>query len=294
MSYWQTTTDSKLKNYKLFKISSNPFLPDILSGFLWELDITGVAENDDIIIAYTAEDSAINAEMIGRLLKKLVAQNVIEEFSVKEETIEEKNWNEQWEKSREVIHISDRIVIKPSFKKYESKEDEIVITLDPKMSFGTGEHESTKLALQLMEKYIKGNEYVLDVGSGTGILSIAAIKMGADYAVAVDNDPWCYKNCTENCVLNNVVERIKVVEGEIDNIPGKDFDLILANIQKNILLLISEKIKAKLKKNGIVILSGLLMKDEKEITSHYQSIGFNYIEKKVMNDWIALVLMADD
>jgi len=292
VSYWQTTTESELKTYKVFKISSVPFLPDILSGLLWELDITGVTENDDIVIAFAAEDLPVNEEMINGLLNKLVAQNVIEEFSVTREILEEKNWNEVWEKSREVIRISERIVIKPSFKQYESKEDEIVITLDPKMSFGTGEHESTKLALRLLEKYVKGNEKVLDVGSGTGVLSIAAIKLGAANAVAVDNDSWCYENCVENCALNDTAERIKVVQGEIDIISEKDFDLIVANIQKNILLLISEKIKTKLKKKGIVVLSGLLLKDETEIISHYQSIGFKLLEKKVMDEWIALVLMA--
>jgi len=278
-----------LKSYKVFKISSNPFLPDILSCLLWELDITGVTENDDIVTAFAAEDSPVNEEMINGLLNKLVAQKIIEEFSITREILEEKNWNELWEKSREVIHISERIVIKPTFKQYESKEDEIVITLDPKMSFGTGEHESTKLALRLIEKYVKGNEMVLDVGSGTGILSIAAIKMGAAHAVAVDNDSWCYQNCTEICALNDVVGRIKVVEGEIGIIPEEDFDLVLANIQKNILLSISEKIKVKLKKNGIVILSGLLLKDETEIINHYQSIGFKSKKKKVMGEWVAIV-----
>jgi len=198
VNYYQTITDSELKKFKLFRISSVPFYPDILSGLLWELEITGVTENDDIIIVYATEDSPVNVRRINGLLEKLVVQNVIEEFSVKEEVTVEKNWNELWERSREVIRISERIVIKPTFKKYESKEDELVITLDPKMSFGTGEHESTKLSLELMEKYVNGNENVLDVGSGTGILSIAAIKMGSAYAVAVDNDPWCYQNCSEN------------------------------------------------------------------------------------------------
>ncbi|MCH7516568.1 MAG: 50S ribosomal protein L11 methyltransferase [Bacteroidetes bacterium] len=278
-----------MKSYNVFKISSKPFLPDILSGLLWELEITGVTENDDVVIAFATEGSPVNEEMIKGLLNKLVAQNVIEEFSVTREILEEKNWNELWEKSREVIRISERIVIKPTFKEYDSKENEIVITLDPKMSFGTGEHESTKLALRLMEKYVKGNEKVLDVGSGTGILSIASIKLGTAHAVAVDNDPWCYQNGTENCALNDVAGRIKVIEGEISIIPEEDFDLVLANIQKNILLSISEKIKAKLKKNGIIILSGLLLKDETEIINHYQLIGFKFKEKKVMDDWIAIV-----
>ncbi|MFB3056745.1 MAG: 50S ribosomal protein L11 methyltransferase, partial [Ignavibacteriaceae bacterium] len=181
-----------MKSYNVFRITSKPFLPDILSGLLWELEITGVTENDDIVTAFAEDDSPVNEEMINELLNKLVAQNVIEEFSVTREILEEKNWNELWEKSREVLRISERIVIKPTFKEYESIGDEIVITLDPKMSFGTGEHESTKLALRLIEKYVKGNEKVLDVGSGTGVLSIAAIKLGAANAVAVDNDSWCY------------------------------------------------------------------------------------------------------
>jgi ribosomal protein L11 methyltransferase len=293
VNYWQTTTDSNLKSYNVFKISSKPFLPDILSGLLWELDITGITENDDIVTAFAAEDSPVNEEMIKGLLEKLIAQNLIEEFSLKGEIIEEKNWNELWEKSREVIYISKRIVIKPAFKQYESVEDDIVITLDPKMSFGTGEHESTKLAVRLLEKYVNGNEKILDVGSGTGILSIAAIKLGAAFAVAVDNDHWCYENCVENCALNNVVERIKVVEGEIGIITEEDFDLVVANIQKNILLLISEKIMTKTKKNSIVVLSGLLFKDETEIISHYQSVGFKFIEKKVMDEWIAIVFKME-
>jgi ribosomal protein L11 methyltransferase len=293
VNYWQTTTDNKLKIYKVFKISSKPFLPDILSGLLWELEITGVNENDDVVIAVATEYSPVNEGKISELLEKLVDQNVIKEFSVAGDILQEKNWNQLWEKSREVIHISERIVIKPTFKEYESTDDEIVITLDPKMSFGTGEHESTKLAVRLMEKYIKAKGKVLDVGSGTGILSIAAIKMGAAFAVAVDNDPWCYENCIENCALNNVEERINVVEGEIDIIPEEDFDLVLANIQINILLLISEKIKTKLKNNGIVVLSGLMLKDEKEIINHYQSIGFKFIEKKVIDEWIAIVFKME-
>ncbi|MCZ6701648.1 MAG: 50S ribosomal protein L11 methyltransferase, partial [Ignavibacteria bacterium] len=119
-----------MKSYNVFRITSKPFLPDILSGLLWELEITGVTENDDIVMAFATEDSPVNEEMINELLNKLVAQNVIEKFSITKEILKEKNWNELWEKSREVLRISDRIVIKPTFKDYDSKENKIVITLD--------------------------------------------------------------------------------------------------------------------------------------------------------------------
>jgi len=278
-----------MKNYKVFEISSEPFLPDLLSGLLWELNIEGITENDDYLSAFASEESNINEELVKELLNNLVTQNVIKNFSVKSENLEEKNWNELWEKSREVIRVSDRIVIKPTFKEYESKEDEIVITLDPKMSFGTGEHESTKLILQLLEKYICGKEKALDVGSGTGILSIGAVKLGASFAVAVDSDEWCYENCRENCNLNDVSDSIRVIHGTIDDIEDNEFDIVLANIQKNILMYISEMIKEKMKKNGIVILSGLLFNDETEIINHYQSVGFKFKEKKVMDEWVAIV-----
>ena len=107
VNYWQTTTDSKLKSYNVFRISSVPFLPDILSGLLWDLEITGVTESDDIVIAYAAEDSPANEKIIRGLLEKLVAQNVIQEFSTTREILEEKNWNELWENSREVSCSSE-------------------------------------------------------------------------------------------------------------------------------------------------------------------------------------------
>jgi len=189
----------------------------------------------------------------------------------------------------EVIEVTDRIVIKPTFRTYPKTENKIIIEIDPKMSFGTGAHESTKLILLLLEKYVEGGEKILDVGSGTGVLSIAAIKLGAASSVAVDIDEWCYDNCLENCKLNSVDKQVDVIKGKIDDVSQNNFDLVLANIQKNILLYIAQKISTKVNKNGIVILSGLLLRDEDEIVEQYQSIGFKLIARKIMNEWIAIV-----
>ena len=278
--------------FNVFKISSIPFRPDVISGLLWELEITGITEEDDFIMVFTADESPVSEKRINELLQKLVSEGVIESFSVKKEILENKNWNELWEKSREVLHVSNRIVIKPTFKEYNPGKDEIVLTIDPKMSFGTGEHQSTKLVLQLLEKYVKPGMTVLDVGSGTGILAITAIKFGAKYAVAVDNDEWCYKNCIENCELNLVSDKVKVVNGEITDVSANNFDLILANIQRDVLMEIAVSIKEKLSGKGIVILSGLLAKDKGEIIKHYSRLDFSPLESKVMNDWISLALMV--
>jgi ribosomal protein L11 methyltransferase len=281
-----------LKKFTAFRIHSTPFQPDLISGLLWELEITGINEEEDHLIAYSNEVSKVNERAVSDLLDNLKSQNIIESYSVSSEVAEDKNWNELWEKSREVIKVSDRIVIKPTFKNYKPQPDEIVITIDPKMSFGTGEHQTTKQVIQLLENYIKPGMKILDVGSGTGILSIVALKLGASNAVAVDNDEVCYANCLENSKLNNVEEKIEIVNGTINDVIEKDFDIVVANIQKNILIVIAEDIYKKIKLNGIVILAGLLDKDESEVIKNYQSMGFNHLESVSMDEWIALVLMA--
>jgi len=277
--------------FNTFKINSTPFRPDIISGILWELELDGVAEEENFIIAYASEEKDVTSEKIELLLNKLITEGILEKFSIEKEILENKNWNEIWEKSREVIHVSDKIVIKPTFKDYNSKTGELVLSIDPKMSFGTGEHQTTQLVLQLLEKYIKPGMKILDVGAGTGILAIAALRLGAAKAFAVDNDECCYDNCKENAELNGVSSSMEIITGDIKNIEGEDFDLVLANIQKNILQQIAGEIKKKIISNGILILSGLLEADEEEIKKNYSGLGFTFWEKAVKDEWISLVFI---
>lgn len=276
-----------MKQYKEFIIRTNPFIPDIVTGFLWELNISGINEEADLLKIYTDEESSIPKDKISNLLQKLVDDNIISSFEIEAHTYEYKNWNEEWEKGLNIIEVSDSIVIKPSFKNFENTQNKIVITIDPKMSFGTGEHPTTKLVMQLMENYLKKGMRVLDVGTGTGILAIAAVKLGAVSATAIDNDEWCFENIKENCKLNKVDDKIEIKLSEIEQVEEKDFDLILANIQRNILMDICEDVKEKLGKKGIVIFSGLLIDDEKDIVEKYRELYF--LEHKTMGEWIALV-----
>jgi len=262
----------------------------MLSGIMWDFDITGLLEDDDHIIIFTSGNSADTETQFDEALTKLKKEMLIESFRIEKEILEDKNWNELWEKSREVINVSDRIIIKPTFKNYSAKDNEIVLTIDPKMSFGTGEHQTTKLILRLLEKFVYKGMKVLDVGSGTGILAIASVKLGASKAVAVDFDEICLDNCKENCSLNGVENSVKILTGEIDVVDETDFDLILANIQKNVLLEIAEKIKLKLNKNGFVILSGLLESDKSAIEKKYHSLRFSTELFETMDEWIAIVL----
>lgn len=278
-----------MKNFFVYKIFSKPFDPELLSGIIWDFDITGLLEDDDHISVFTSGKSKDTEVQFNAAMTKLKNCKSIASFRIEKEILEDQNWNKLWEKSREVIRVSDRIVIKPTFKKYSAKENEIVLTIDPKMSFGTGEHQTTKLILRLLEKHVQKGMRVLDVGSGTGILAIAAVKLGAKKSIAVDFDEICLENCKENCALNGVENSIEVLTGEIDDVKEDEFDLILANIQKNVLLEIAEKIILKLNQKGIVILSGLLESDKDEIEKKYHSLGFKTKQIEQMDEWIAVV-----
>lgn len=279
-----------MKKYKQFNIYTTPYDPETLSGFLWELEIGGFLDNDTFATIFAGEKATINKSDVEEVLNRLVTDKFIESYSIEAEEHEEQNWNEEWEKNLNIIKVSDKIVIRPSTKEYTKVADEIVITIDPKMSFGTGEHETTKLVLSLLDKYNIKNGRVLDVGSGTAVLAIASVLLGADSAIALDNDEWCHLNGNENTLLNGVQDKIEVVLGELKDIKEENFDLILANINKPILLDINELILQKVKLGGVVILSGLLIVDEEDILAAYEKLGFSVVEKRTMNEWMGLVL----
>ncbi len=277
-----------MKKYKQFTIQTLPINNEEISGLLWQLELSGITETDKGLIIYTDKTKKISIKNIKLILDKAIEENLIKKYELTEEEFEDRNWNEEYEKNVRIIEVTDKIVIKPSFKEYKAKEEQIVITIDPKMSFGTGEHETTRLVLMMLEKYIKKNDFVLDVGSGTGILAIGSVLLGAKKAIGIDNDEWCLLNGIENVKQNNLEEKVEIRLCELHQIEEKNFDLIIANINKHILLDISALLQKKLKKDGVLILSGLLFSDEEDIISMYHSNGFSYIEKKLMNEWLAL------
>ena len=239
------------KTYKEFIITAEPFNVEILSSILWELNIDGISEEVNCLKVF-AQDESVTVQLIEYELLQLKENSLLREFSIQENFIVEKNWNEEWEKSREVVHVTDKIVIKPTFKEYTAKPAEIVLILDPKMSFGTGDHQTTKICLKFIEKYIKPGMKGLDAGSGTAILGIAAAKLGADKVIAFDIDERCFENGIENTQLNDVVNKVEIRKCELKEILENDFDLIVANIQKNILLDLSDGFKERIKKKGIL------------------------------------------
>lgn len=278
-----------MKNYKEFIVAANPFNVDLLSGYLWNLEIAGIREMDNYLIVNALEENNISKTDVENLLNNLVKENLVESFTIDEKIYEDQNWNEEWEKTINVIHVSGKIIIKPTFKEYTPKEDQIVIEIVPKMSFGTGEHQTTKLVLLALEKYVTPGIKTIDVGSGTGILAIASVMLGGKSAIAIDNDEWCLINGKENIELNNVADKIEVRNCEVQEVPETEFDFVLANINKNVLLNINEELYKKIKPGGKLILSGILDIDEEDIKKSYSLPNLKIIDKFQLDEWIALI-----
>lgn len=282
-----------MKDYNKFTIKTTPFIPEQITDLLWSLEIAGINETDDAIQVYADPLGFETKTSFEEFLNSLVEQGLISSYEIEEEFVEDRNWNEEYEKKVRVVEVTDKIVIKPTFKEYEPKPGQLIIHIDPKMSFGTGEHETTRLVLAALDRYIKGGESILDVGSGTGVLAIAAVLLGGEKAIGVDNDEWCLINGEENVELNKLQDKVSIKLGELKDISETNFDLIVANINKHILLEIGNDIKNKIRKEGTLILSGLLDVDEKDINKYYTDLGFKYIETTPMNEWVSMVFKAE-
>lgn len=201
------------------------------------------------------------------------------------EEIEQVNWNEEWEKNFEPIDVDGKCHVRAPFHEKTSAEYDIVI--EPKMSFGTGHHETTHMMIQHILETDFTNKKTLDMGCGTAILAILAEMKGAQPIDAIDIDNWCYLNSIENAERNNC-KHISVYEGDASLLVGKKYDIIIANINRNILLNDMQQYVACLNENGILFLSGFYTEDIPVISESCTSKGLTYVKQFERNNWVAL------
>ena len=201
------------------------------------------------------------------------------------EEIEQVNWNEEWEKNFEAIEVDGKCHVRAPFHEKTNAEYDIVI--EPKMSFGTGHHETTHMMIQHILETDFTNKKTLDMGCGTAILAILAEMKGAQPIDAIDIDNWCYLNSIENAERNNC-KHISVYEGDASLLEGKKYDIIIANINRNILLNDMQQYVACLNENGILFLSGFYTEDIPVISESCTSKGLTYVKQFERNNWVAL------
>ena len=228
-------------------------------------------------------------------LKKNCAENGIETGSLEtvKRIVDGDDWIEIWRKHYRPIELGN-VLICPAWIERKPKEGQVEIIIDSNMAFGTGEHETTSMVISLMQNYVKNAETVIDVGTGSGILGIAAAKLGAKKVVMTDIDYVAVKSAKHNCEINGVADKCEVdLNNLLDdkNITG---DLVLANITADVLLILSDSIPSHVKNGGVLIMSGIIKSRVNEVIDRYSAIDFELVQRKDEGEWIALVMKKKD
>ena len=255
---------------------------EILVAELGAVGFESFTETDDGgLSAYIQSDDWVE----GMLEQVQILSSDEVEFKVERENIEQVNWNEEWEKNFEPIEVLGKVSVRAPF--HGGNELEYNIVIEPKMSFGTGHHETTHLMIEhLLEIDLEGKK-VLDMGCGTGILAIFSEMRGASEVEAIDIDPWCYENSVENAARNSC-RKIKVFEGDASLLKEQQFDVVIANINRNILLEDMSSYVRCLKPGGLLLLSGFYGEDMEQIGRKAQELGLKLLDEKERNRWVGL------
>jgi ribosomal protein L11 methyltransferase len=257
---------------------------EIISAYLSEFGFEGVAE-DEIVKAYVAENEKTDEE-IKVLLDELIEKKLcFDAYSI--DIIKPKNWNEEWEKNYfQPIVIGEQCLIKSSFHKTDLKAKYEII-IDPKMSFGTGHHETTSMMAEYILEIDIKDKTVMDMGTGTGILGILASMIGCTKIVGIDNDSWCYENAEENIEKNNInnFEMILGDAGMLKSYPNT-FDVFIANINRHILLADIKYYVKSMKNPSVLLLSGFYLEDLVDIEAECVKHGLKFIDKKIKKNWV--------
>ncbi|EAP87054.1 50S ribosomal protein L11 methyltransferase [Croceibacter atlanticus] len=275
-------------NYIEFNFKVTPLQPasDILLAELGELGFDSFVETEDGLQAYILEEYYKED-----LLKYVFVLNNPEfEITYNTKTIEQVNWNAEWEKNFTPIVVSDNCRVRAPFHDKGNEEYDIII--EPKMSFGTGHHATTHMMIQHILKDDFIGKKVLDMGCGTAVLAILAEMRGAGPLDAIDIDEWCYLNSIENAERNNCT-KITVEQGDASLLSNRKYDIIIANINRNILLNDMKTYANCLSKDGVIYLSGFYEEDLDLIKSECTNQGLTYVNHYVKDQWVAAKFIKD-
>lgn len=264
-----------------FTIEPRDPAAEILIAELGLFGFESFVETETGLLAYIPSEE--HSEDVINEIQILKSDEFIVEYSVK--TIEQTNWNEEWEKNFTPINVDNKVYVRAPFHDASTMDYEIVI--EPKMSFGTGHHETTHMMIQHLLDLDLTHKSVLDMGCGTGILAIFAAMKNARPVDAIDIDEWCVENTNENIEKNNC-EFISVFLGDAHLLKNQKYDIIIANINRNILLQDLASYKRCINSNGILLLSGFYTEDEPLLQSKAKELEFEFLKKFERNNWLSL------
>lgn len=278
MNYWQITITPAAADP-----SAGAITTDILIALLMELDFEGFEETQDSLHGFIRED-LLNKEELDAMLAPL---HIGYTLSV----ITERNWNEEWEKNFDPVVVDGFCAVRAHFHApIPGVKHDLLIT--PKMSFGTGHHATTYMMLESMQYLDFIDKRVLDFGTGTGVLAILAEKLGAGTVLAIDHDDWSIENAGENITENHCSA---ITVAKMDTIPpGDKFDIVLANINRNVILRHLNAIVQQLKVGGVILLSGLLLDDSEDIEKEVIANNYSISGRMTKGNWICLKIEKKD
>lgn len=293
---------------------------EIVINIMYELGVTGLAiedPNDILAFQQSEEDwdfidpSILEQDYEGVVIKGYFpeSEDLIDKIELIRDSIEknphneldkglgevtttevyEKDWAEAWKKYYKPRKVGEKIVIKPTWEEYEKTDDEIIVELDPGMAFGTGTHETTMMCIEALEKYVKKEHIVYDIGCGSGILSIVAAKLGAQKVVGVDLDDLCIKVSNENIEMNKVDDIIEIRKGNLLDVVNGKADIIVSNIIAEIIVNMADSLKDYLEDDGRFIASGIIVEKVDIVKEALAKNGFKILEIITMNDWACII-----
>ena len=256
---------------------------------LWELGATGLEERDQGTIVREPVDGEV--VVYAAFENEATARRALGEMSADYEAdivyVPHENWATEWRRGFGTQRIGKRLLLRPSWEPVEGEPGDVVLTIDPEHAFGSGDHETTRLVLGFLDARVKGGERVLDVGCGSGILSIAAIRLGAASSVAIDIEQDAAVVTERNAALNGVAERITASTMPLDTIEGT-YDLVLANIETRVLVHMPDALQARMAPGALLVLSGILRKERDELLAAYRSMEVDELVEE--GEWCAVVL----
>ena len=252
---------------------------DLIEQDLLDKDRTKV-----IVHLYLAPDET-PAEVVELVRSRLAAVEV--DYTLAAEGVEQDDWENGWKAYYHALTIGNRLAIVPSWEEFDT--DRVVIKLDPGMAFGTGTHETTALCLEVLDSLVKGGERMLDIGTGSGILAIAALKLGAASAEGVDIDPMCVRTAGENAALNGVDDKLKVLIGDLSDKATGTYNIITANIVANAILSLAPHVPALMAPGATFIASGVIDTRRDEVVEGLRAAGLNVVEVREQNGWVAIL-----